>query len=417
MNENKKTLMENFISMGALQIFTYVIPLITLPYQIRVIGSSNFGILAFALAFIQYFNIITDYGFSITAPKALATNRTKRDVISYIFNIVICSKTLLFFVCALIQIIAIIFVPQIGKNWLVFLFTFLSLIGWVLFPSWFFVGMEKSKYITILNIMSRTFFLVLLFVVVRKMDDYIYVPLLSSTGSIIAGLVGYFYAIREYKLKVYVPPFNKIIRYIRKSTPFFFANLSWVAYTSTNTFFLGLITTNALVGIFAAAYNLYNALSNIKVPISVALYPYMARFKDLKFYKKLLIFTMIVAFFSCIALFLMSKLIITIFYGKEMIQAYLIFRILVIAVLIEMISIFFDYPLLGVFGHMKTVSYITIFGAVFHLICLGILYITNYINITTVAILIVITTAVMLLLKLYFTYKYRIFSIADEKII
>ena len=66
----KKRLLENFISLGALQIVSYVIPLISLPYLSRVLGVEKFGLVFFAFAFMQYFIMLTDYGFGLSAIKA-----------------------------------------------------------------------------------------------------------------------------------------------------------------------------------------------------------------------------------------------------------------------------------------------------------------------------------------------------------
>jgi PST family polysaccharide transporter len=52
-------------------------------------------------------------------------------------------------------------------------------VGQTLFPMWFFQGMEKMKYTTALNIISQ-FFIALVFIVVRKASDYMYVPVINS---------------------------------------------------------------------------------------------------------------------------------------------------------------------------------------------------------------------------------------------
>ena len=183
MQENKKRLIDNFLSMTALQVVQYILPLITLPYQVRVIGVANYGIIAFAAAFVQYFFILTDYGFGICSTKDIATNRHNKNNISHIFNLVIASKFVLLFLSLLILVLAIIFVPKIHENWLVFVLTFINVLGTILFPAWFFVGMERAKYSAVLNIIARLFFLVALFIFVKKADDYILIPLLTSLGS------------------------------------------------------------------------------------------------------------------------------------------------------------------------------------------------------------------------------------------
>src|SRR5271154_6608548 len=64
--------LHNVISLSGLQVITYLFPIIILPYLFRVIGPEKFGLIAFAQAFVQYFMIVTDYGFSVSATKEIS---------------------------------------------------------------------------------------------------------------------------------------------------------------------------------------------------------------------------------------------------------------------------------------------------------------------------------------------------------
>src|SRR5690554_7448672 len=71
-SEDKKRLLGNFLSLSGLQVFTYILPLITLPYLVRVLGVEKYGLVMFAQSFIMFFNILVDYGFNLSATREIA---------------------------------------------------------------------------------------------------------------------------------------------------------------------------------------------------------------------------------------------------------------------------------------------------------------------------------------------------------
>ena len=93
--EENKQLLSNFLSLTTLQAFTYILPLITLPYLVRVLGTEKFGLVMFAQAFIIFFNIFVDYGFNLSATREVSVNRDNKNKLTEIYSSVISIKLLL----------------------------------------------------------------------------------------------------------------------------------------------------------------------------------------------------------------------------------------------------------------------------------------------------------------------------------
>ena len=68
----KKELLESFCSLSILNILNLILPLITLPYLVHVIGIEKYGIYSFAYAIIQYILLISTYGFNLSATKLIS---------------------------------------------------------------------------------------------------------------------------------------------------------------------------------------------------------------------------------------------------------------------------------------------------------------------------------------------------------
>lgn len=67
---SRERLTENIVAPYLLQGSSYVVPLLSFPYLVRVLGPDRFGLLAFVQAFMQYFVMLTDHGFSLSATRA-----------------------------------------------------------------------------------------------------------------------------------------------------------------------------------------------------------------------------------------------------------------------------------------------------------------------------------------------------------
>lgn len=411
MKEKNKKLIENTIAIGALQLIMYIFPLITLPYQTRVLGVENFGLVAFAASFIQYFTLFVDYGFELSATKEISSHRENKKVVSNIFNSVLVSKSLLFLLSTAIMLVLTFSIPQLRENWLLMILSFITVIGNVIYPVWFFVGIEHMKYITFLKILSRTIFMVLLFIFIKNPDDYLWMPILTSTGSIVSGLISLYVATKRFGIQLFLPKWSFIIHQLKYSTQFFFTRLSAFGTTNTNTFCLGLIGSKLAVGYYVAAYNIFWAVNAFSSTFEVPFFPYMNKNKDLKLYKK--VFPLAFIGFGIMSLFLyvFAKPIITVFYGEAMMPAYDILKIFCINLFILRIADIIGYPLLGAFGHIKTSNNISIFSSIFHLIGLLFLFLTNNLTMFTIAWLIVISNSINLILKIFYIFKYKIFSI------
>ncbi len=275
-NNDNKRLFENFISLSVLQGANYVLPLITLPYLVRVLGPEKFGLISFATVIVTYFQIITDYGFNFSASKDVSINRDNPKKIEEIFSSVMMLKITLAVTSFIILLISVHVFERLSREPLIYYISFGTVIGQLLFPVWLFQGMEKMKFITVINIVSKLIFSIAIFVFVRNENHYYIVPACNSLGFIIGGLISLVIVRYVLKIKFRFQNVAILYGYFKGGFHIFVSNISVSIYTISTTFILGILTNNTTVGIYTAGEKIIKAVQGLITPISQAIYPYIS---------------------------------------------------------------------------------------------------------------------------------------------
>ncbi len=407
-NEKYGRLVENFFSLSFLQGANYLLPLITLPYLVRVFGAEGYGQVMFAYSFIQYFVVLTDYGFNLSATRSISVNRENSSKISEIVCSVLMVKTI-FLVIGFGIMCGIVFsVPQFRTDWKLFLLTYGIVVGQVYFPVWFFQGMEKMKYITLLNITARLIFTIFIFVLIRDKSDYLYFPILYSIGYITAGILSLYIIFVKFKVKIVWPSFGTIYSYFKESTQFFLSRASVSIYTASNTIVLGLFAGPVAVGYYASAEQLYKGLQGLIFPLNNALYPYIAKEKNVVLFKKIMTWAVMIMLIITFFVFMFSGLITGLVFGDGFEPTSDLLKLFAPLALIVIISVLLGYPFLAALGHAKYANYSVIAGAICHIIML--LITIPILSIYSVAIITIITETIVLSVRIYGVKKHGLWK-------
>lgn len=274
-SEDNKRLLSNFISLSMLQGVNYILPLLTFPYLVKTLGIENFGILAFATSTISFFQILTDFGFNLSATKEVSIHRENVSKLSEIYSAVMTIKFILIFISFFSLLLLINFVDKFEVNKLIFIYTFGIVVGNFLFPIWFFQGMEKMKYITYLNIIAKGFFTVCIFVFVQQKNDFYLVPILNSMGFIIVGLISVYIVRKDFKIQFQFVNLQTIKKYVLDGYHIFISTIFINVYSSVSILILGFFTNNYYVGVYSIIEKIVAIFNGLFAPVTQTLYPYI----------------------------------------------------------------------------------------------------------------------------------------------
>jgi PST family polysaccharide transporter len=320
---NKK-LLNNFIALFTLQGLNYILPLITLPYLVRVLGVENFGLINFIGATIGYFAIFIGFGFSLSATRQVAMFNKDIYKISNVFSSVIVCQILLSLVSLIfLTLVIIIFFEKFRDYWYVY-FLFMSVpIANVFFPVWFFQGMEKMKFITFLNTFSKLTFTVAIFIFIKDKNDFYLVPFFTFFGTFLASIVALLIIFYKFKIRFYIPNKNSLIYQFNESKYIFLSTIVGSSYTISITFILGLLTNNTVVGYFSGADRIIKALQGVFQPVITTLYPHISQLKtqdenqSILLLKKTIKIVLLVSFTISIIIFSFAEQIVDLILGSE----------------------------------------------------------------------------------------------------
>jgi len=329
-----KKILINFSSLSFLQVANYLLPLITFPYLVRVLGPANYGLLNFAIAFASYFGILSDYGFNLSATREVSINRDNLDKLREIFNSVLIVKIFLYFLSSAIIYILVTVIPFFNRDAVIYWIAFLAIFGQLIFPAWFFQGVEEMKYLAIINVITKILVVISIFIFILNKDDYLLLLVINGLGNFVSGIIGLFLARKKFDMKFYLPNRKSILFQFKEGWHLFIFSLSTSLYSVSNTFILGLFANTTIVGYFAAADKIRQAITNIFSTISHTVYPYLNRvfikskIDGLQKTQKMLIFIGVLSFFLSLFLFVFADEIILFILGPNYVDSIPVLKII-----------------------------------------------------------------------------------------
>lgn len=363
---DKKRLISNFFSLSSVEVANYIFPLITLPYLVRVLGPEKFGLIAFASAFVQYFVLITDYGFNLSATRNISIHRNDIEKISRIFSSVILIKFCLMLLSFVILSALVFSIPKFRADWVLYYCCFGFVIGNILFPIWLFQGMERMKFIALLNFIAKTIFLAAIFVFVKKQADYFYVPLLAAIGGIVAGVLSIGIAVKRFRVHLKPVSVADVTHEFKEGWHIFISTTAISLYTTSNTVILGLLTNNMIVGYYSAAERIIRSSQRLLNPISQTIYPHISKLvtdsreRSVHFIKKALLIIGGGSFAISLSIFVLSGPIVRILLGTQFTESNIVLRILAFLPFIIALSNIFGIQTMITFNMKEAFSKILI---------------------------------------------------------
>lgn len=273
----RPSLVENIVSLGALQLSSYLLPVAIAAYTARVLGIEAWGRVALVQLVLTYFTLVVSWGFSWSATRKIAALHDNEAEISRVAIATMAGQAILAIVMALILVILVLTVPFFARDTAFYLWGIGVLLGAAVFPTWLLTGLERMRDFSIIQISARVITLGLVVILVRKPADAPLMIAVNALAGICAGAATILWLGRSALLAWRRPTPGQIWHELRDGGTIFASTTVIGLYVNLTPIILGALMGPAATGYFVLADRIRQAAQSVLAPVSNALFPRISR--------------------------------------------------------------------------------------------------------------------------------------------
>jgi len=400
-----KKIWENFSYLTIIQLLMVLMPLIYYPHVVRVLGTDSYGEVLIAQAFVGFFSILVNFGFNISATRKAAIYRDNPMRLSILFSGVFYCKLILFLSGSVLFFVISYFFDSLWADKDLVYIAYAICLADVFLVQWFYQGIEKMKLVALSNLLARFISLILIFLLISEKNDAGVFLYILSCSIVFSNLLMFLLCIYKYNVKLLPVKLSYIKILMRESSLFFTSRVSVVFIDKVNVTIIGSISGAHFVSLYDLASKL---TSLIQLPLNMlnqAVYPRVAKSKDIRFVFKLIKVCLLLSIPVYGASIFLAPLFIQAYAGFDLLESSNVFYILCINVIINTVSHFMGNCVLVVFGYNKEFNVSIFLGALVYLILLSFFVTLGLFDVYISATLMVAFSLTVMAFRLTFAHK------------
>ena len=359
-----------------------IFPLITFPYASRILLPDGIGKVNFANAVVAYFTLLAGLGIGTHGTREAAKIWNDKNALSKLVKELFFINVVSTVAAYILFFLVLFLVPKFYDYRILLLISSITLFFSAIGFDWVYSALEEYGYITVRAILFQLISLILLFIFVKKREDYpIYLAIgvFSAVGSNLLNAVHLrkyvtFKAVGKLELKKHLKPIFVL----------FGMSVVTSIYTMLDTTMLGFLTDDTQVGFYTAATKLNKLVLMVVTSACAVLFPrlsFHAGQDDKTMFKSLLnkslSITLCFAIPAMIGLNLLSEPIILLFSGESYLPSIPVMKMMNPIIVIIAVSNFIGIQCLIPLNKEKITLYSVCVGAVINF-TLNIILIPQY---------------------------------------
>ncbi len=258
--------------LNAMRVFmSTFFPIITFPYASRVLLPEGIGMVSFARSFVDFFIMIASLGVGAYGVRETAKVRDNKAELSKvtkeIFTINICSTAVAYF----LLFAAVFFVPKLSEYRSLIILISSKILFIVLGFEWLYGGLEDFKYITVRAFFFQVLSVVLLYVFVKKPEDYLIYASIAVISNVGSNICNWFYSrkfidfslVKKLELKKHLKPIFIL----------FATAVVVTVHVTIDNVMLGFLCGDWYVGIYTASHKIISLTLTMVVAVGAVIVP------------------------------------------------------------------------------------------------------------------------------------------------
>lgn len=405
------SLRRNVINLFVVQVISYLVPLLQLPYLSRVLGVDAFGLYVFSYSLISFLLIVTNFGFDVFLPQKILSQKIDEFNLSKIFSETLIVRSFLFAITVFIVVVLTYFNKNLKENKDVSVAIVFSVLGNAYSLLWLFQAKEAIYIYARINLVAKALSMLLIYIFVNSNDDIGMAIFFIGIGNLFAVICSKYWAYSRFSIRFVKISWSSTFYLVQESFEFFASRVFLAFYAVAGGAILGIFSNSlAEVAYYGAAQQLYAAGVYAMSALSTPLAPYMARTKNFNVFFKVTALAFGLTLLGSLFGLIFGEEIIVLIFGDSLIPAKNVLDVFMLTILFSIIGIQFGYPALQPLGKVKYANRSVVVAGVLQLIVVLFLFLcgTEF-NAITVATTYLLCDLVMTLFRVgvFFNFYLR----------
>lgn len=239
---------KNYLIYGSGQLINLITPLLVAPKVISVCGIENWGKVGVSLSIFTLLGLFIDFGSNLLGVKEISANKNDFSKIRSYLNISFSFKLFAYLVLLIAVCLTIVLLDIKEIKLYVLGLTMLSAQFFNI--SWIYQGLEKFSLINKLIFFSKSIYILLVFILIKKTDHYIYVLFLLGISNTAVYSFFFYKIYKFYNLELFKINFNLLKEYVKNEYSILISNISISTYVQSPIIIIQYLLGDYYAGIY-----------------------------------------------------------------------------------------------------------------------------------------------------------------------